>query len=321
MQRDEARVAADLRDVARPRESDVEARDRSRRRTGRQHDHAIRQRDRLVEVVRDEEDGLALRLPQVEQLVLHQLARLDVERRERLVHQHEVGVEDERLRERDALLHAARQLVRIAVLEAGEPDTRKPFARLRVRDIARDTAELEPCSHVAQRIAPRHQRVGLEHVARASIDGPATGVEPRAERVDIAGRRREQSGSDVQQRRLAATGRADDRHELAGRDVQRHVVEHRVTRCTVGVRRERAADALKRERRIRHARCRRRRDHRYFRSACFAKSFVNVAARSIFAGSIFESNVDSAFAAVRGPDSGISPSGEYASRWFANAAR
>ena len=37
--------------------------------------------------------------PQRQQLVLHQLARLDVERRERLVHQEDVGVEHQRLRQ------------------------------------------------------------------------------------------------------------------------------------------------------------------------------------------------------------------------------
>ena len=70
--------------------------------------------------------------PQLEQLVFHQLARLDVERGERLVHQQDLRVEDQHLRERDALAHAAGELVRIAVLEAGEADAREPVARLRV---------------------------------------------------------------------------------------------------------------------------------------------------------------------------------------------
>ena len=43
-------------------------------------------------------------------LVLHLLAKLLVERAERLVHQHELGLEHERARERDALLLAAREL-------------------------------------------------------------------------------------------------------------------------------------------------------------------------------------------------------------------
>ena len=78
---------------------------------------------------------LRLARPQLEQLVLHQLARLDVERRERLVHQQDLRVEDQHLRERDALPHSARQLVRVAVLEAREADARQPVARLRFRGI------------------------------------------------------------------------------------------------------------------------------------------------------------------------------------------
>ena len=71
----------------------------------------------------------AIGRPQIEQLVLHQLTRLDVERRERLVHQQDLGIEDQRLRERDALAHAARKLVRIPIAEPGETDAREPFAR------------------------------------------------------------------------------------------------------------------------------------------------------------------------------------------------
>ena len=55
-----------------------------------------------------------------EHLVFHQLARLHVERGKRLVHQNDVGVERQCLREGGAFAHATRQLVRIAVAEAAE---------------------------------------------------------------------------------------------------------------------------------------------------------------------------------------------------------
>ena len=135
VQLDEARRRAHLGDVARPRQVDRELADRMRRRPGREADDAVAERDRLVEVVGDEEHRLLLLGPEREQLVLHQLAGLDVERRERLVHEQDVGVEDERLRQADALSHAARELVRIAVAEAAEADalaaTRAPAPRRR----------------------------------------------------------------------------------------------------------------------------------------------------------------------------------------------
>ena len=70
--------------------------------------------------------------PDVEHLALHAFARRLVEADERLVHEDEVGVGGKRARDGDALLHAARDLMRIIVLEAGEPDDLDDLAHLRV---------------------------------------------------------------------------------------------------------------------------------------------------------------------------------------------
>ena len=51
-------------------------------------------------------------VPQLQQLFLHPAARQRVERRERLVHQQDLRLHRHRARDRDALLHAARQRVR-----------------------------------------------------------------------------------------------------------------------------------------------------------------------------------------------------------------
>src|SRR5258708_14668779 len=80
MQLDEARREADLGDVPRSRQVDREFADRMRCRSGGQDDHAIGKRDRLLEVMRDEQHGLSVRRPQLAEMVFHQLARLDVER-------------------------------------------------------------------------------------------------------------------------------------------------------------------------------------------------------------------------------------------------
>src|SRR5882672_11184099 len=77
---------ADLDDVARPRDGDGIARlDPPRAR--REHDHLVGEGDRLLEVVGDEEHGVARLRLEVQQLVLHLVARLDVQRAEGLVHQ------------------------------------------------------------------------------------------------------------------------------------------------------------------------------------------------------------------------------------------
>src|SRR5438876_5121412 len=87
---DEARLEADLGDLAGTRQVDlVDAFHRPG--PGGDHADAIGERDRLLEVVRDEDDGRRHRRPEVEQLVLHQRPRLHVERAERLVHQDDLG--------------------------------------------------------------------------------------------------------------------------------------------------------------------------------------------------------------------------------------
>src|SRR5580765_4785294 len=94
----EARRRSHLGDVARPRQVDRELADRMRAWPGGEADDAVAHGDRLVEVVGDEEHRLLLLRPEGEDLVLHQLAGLDVERGEGLVHEDDVGVEHQRLR-------------------------------------------------------------------------------------------------------------------------------------------------------------------------------------------------------------------------------
>ena len=74
--------------------------------------------------MRDEHHGLALLRPLHErkELLLQNFARLRVERRERLIHQENRRVHDQRAHETHALLHSARELVGIMALEAGESD-------------------------------------------------------------------------------------------------------------------------------------------------------------------------------------------------------
>ena len=89
----------------------------------RHHRDAVGEEHRLVDRVGDEDDGAALAsravlAPDAQQLVLQDEARLRVERGERLVHQQHLGLVGHQPRERDALPHAARQLVRILALGA-----------------------------------------------------------------------------------------------------------------------------------------------------------------------------------------------------------
>ena len=71
---------------------------------------AVAEHDRLVDVVRDEDDRLAQLALDPQELVLEPGARDRVDRAERLVHEHDRRVRRERACETDALALAAREL-------------------------------------------------------------------------------------------------------------------------------------------------------------------------------------------------------------------
>src|ERR1700687_3568108 len=82
---------------------------------------SIGHEDGLVDIVRHEKHRFAVLLPNFKQQLLHERARLVIERTEGLVEQQNLRIIGERASERRALLHAPRKLLRIMVLETREP--------------------------------------------------------------------------------------------------------------------------------------------------------------------------------------------------------
>ena len=80
-----------------------------------EHRDAVAHLDRLVDVVGDEDDGLADLALQAQELVLQALAVDRVDRAERLVHEHERRVGGQRAGHADALALAAAELGGVAV--------------------------------------------------------------------------------------------------------------------------------------------------------------------------------------------------------------
>src|SRR5215211_4556851 len=181
-------------------------------RRGRQHDDAVGQVDRLVDVVRDEQDRHPVLLAHPQHEVLEVAARLRVDRGERLVHQQDLRLIGKRAGDRHPLLHPARELPRVAVDEARQSDRldrlldeprRLPLAELLVAQRQRD---------VAAHGHPRQQRARVlledeRHLRRRAAHAPALDL-------DAAGARLEQAGHALEQGRLAAAGGADDADEL-----------------------------------------------------------------------------------------------------------
>ena len=108
------------------------------------HDHdVVAELERLGQVVGDEDHRLADFVVEPQDLVLHVAPDQRVERAERLVEEHHLGVDGQGPGQADALLHAARQLVRIAVGVALEADEVDHLARLRVARRLGLAADLE----------------------------------------------------------------------------------------------------------------------------------------------------------------------------------
>ena len=144
-------------------------------------------------------------------------ARDRVERRERLVEAQHRLAGQQRAHERDALAHPA------ATARAGRARSKPPgrsartAARALARAFAADAAHAQRERRVVERARPRQQQVALGHQ-----HGRAGGDRARVGRL--------QPADQLQQRRLAAAARADDRDDLAA--ARRAATLDRATRRT-----------------------------------------------------------------------------------------
>ena len=154
------------------------------------------------------------RRPDPQQLGLHELAGLGVERGERLVHEQQLRVDGERPGQVGALLHAARQLVGVLVLEARQPDQLDqgharvpgPACAARPGRPGRRRRCRGPCTRGRARNPGRPSR------------GP--GLLAGLADLDLPVGRGEQAVDDLCEGRLAAAAWPDDRDELVRRDVE-----------------------------------------------------------------------------------------------------
>ncbi len=113
-----------------------------------------------------------------EQLGLHHLARLCVQRGEGLVHQQDGRVDGQRAGEVRPLLHAAGELVRVVLLEAAQPDHLDQWLARRLASARGDLAALEAVADVPGHREPGEQRRVLEdHRPVAAVLGRRPAVD------------------------------------------------------------------------------------------------------------------------------------------------
>ena len=169
----------------------------------RQQQDAVGEVDRFLEVVRHQHGRGAGLHEDALQLLAHEQRHLVVERRERLVEKQDLRLHHERAHDRDELLLAAGEQVRIfgqidLDAEMGDQPLH-PRAALRLRH----AHQLERILDVLERAQPGEQRLAvvLEHVAELDL------AQRLAVEQDFAGIGRDQPGDHVDERALAAAVR------------------------------------------------------------------------------------------------------------------
>ena len=137
------------------------------RRTSAEDDDAIAQQDRFLDIVRDVDDCLPVIVPDAQQLLLQDEARLGIERAVWLVEKEDLRIGDEGARDADALPHAHRELVRFEIEKVSETDLHDEVARALDCRVARDLLKAEAEGDVLQNVAPRQESVVLKNERRA----------------------------------------------------------------------------------------------------------------------------------------------------------
>ena len=182
-------------------------------RLGRQHDDAIGQRQRLVDVVGHEQDRLAGVPPQVDELPAQPRPRIRIERRKRFVHEDDVGLEGQRPGDCDALALAAGEHRWHLAGVGREPHAFElpKGARAAILHGHGGYAHLQAERGVFECVLPRQETRRLEHVGE-----PRPQLRGRAARHQYgAVLHRQQIPDQPQRRRFAASGRTEKADELS----------------------------------------------------------------------------------------------------------
>ncbi len=206
------------------------------------HGHAIGHRQRLGLVVGDVERRHAGAAVQVDDLAAGMHAQVRIEVGQRLVHQEDRGTAHHGAGERHALALAAGHLPRLAVEQVVDPERRRHLAHValdarnrlapaghqgtekRQAPGARQPPHHQRHGDVLRRRQMRIERVGLEDHRDVAVGGMGRG-HVAAGKHDLAAVGRLEPGENAQERALAASGRADQRDELARFRLQRHPLE------------------------------------------------------------------------------------------------
>ncbi len=131
-----------------------------------QHDDPIGEQDGFFNVVGDDEDAAGrhrLLGPKLEEFAAQVLGRENVEGGERLVHEKDLGLDDQRTGKADPLLHASGEFFRICRFKAVQADRVEHPHAARAALLGLYATRLQRRLYVFKHGEPRKQRKALEH--------------------------------------------------------------------------------------------------------------------------------------------------------------
>src|SRR3954447_12594273 len=185
------------------------------------HQHAVRQGDGLQQIVGDQQRGLALAFEGLREFALEHHPGLRINGRERLVEEQHGRIDRERTRQRDALPHAARQLVRIVAGELEQVEIFQQGLRAPPALGEGQPLDFDAEHHVLEHGAPGQQQILLQHEGDVSIRA----FHPLAADEGLAFARRTEARTDVEKGRLSAAAGTDERDHLAVTDRKTHTLD------------------------------------------------------------------------------------------------
>ena len=179
--------------------------------------------------MRDVDHGQRQVLLQGADLLTHPPTQLGVQIRQRLVEQQHLRLQHDGAGDGDALLLAAGQFARQAMLVAGQAHQRELRRCLLPRSPPPRAAGAQAVADILQHRHVGEQRVGLEHHRHVSLGRRQRG-DIGATDHDAPGAGLLQAGDQPQRAGLAAAGRAQQRHQAGARDGEADLV-HRDDRA------------------------------------------------------------------------------------------
>ncbi len=160
--------------------------------------------------MRHEQDGLLVLVPDTLQVEVQLVAGQRVERAERLVHEQQPRIVNERAADGDPLAHAAGEFERVLVLAPGQADQVQELARTLLVVLHAQAPELGLNENIGQHAPPIHEQVLLKDYSQIRI-GPG---DLRPFNLDRAGGDRNQPRREHHHGALSAAAGAEDGDEF-----------------------------------------------------------------------------------------------------------